>query len=216
MEHTSESIYSKKLLAIYNIWVLGFANHFAWKCPTKFQLDLYNQHVSEKHLDIGAGTGYFLDKCNFPTKNPEIHLLDLNRNCLELATKRIQRYQPIQHQADVLKPLKTNLPSFDSIAINCLLHCLPGNMADKEQVFKNLIPHLKKDGVLFGSTVLGSGIKLNMLGKKLMHLLNKKGIFNNTADNLPILELILNKNFTHYQVKTIGCVALFSASGQRL
>lgn len=142
-------------------------------------------------------------------------LLDLNQNCLDLAAKRIQRYRPIQRLADVLQPLRPDLPSFNSIALNCLLHCLPGDMTSKKKIFKNLMPHLAKDGVMFGSTVLGSEIKLNMLGKKLMRLLNAKRIFSNTADNLSALESVLHKNFVSYQIKIVGCVALFSANGHK-
>src|SRR5580765_7618237 len=121
VKHSSDSIYSKKFLAIYDFWVLGIVNPLAWKCPTKLQMDFYNQYVAKKHLDVGAGTGYFLNKCTFNTKHPEIHLLDTNRHCLASAAKRLQRYRPIHHCADVLEPLKIDLPKFESISVNCLL-----------------------------------------------------------------------------------------------
>lgn len=204
------SIYSKKTLSIYDYLVLGISNKFAWKCSTELLLDFYNEYISSNHLDVGVGTGYFLDKCTFPTEKPTLHLLDLNPNSLEAAAKRVNRYQPVKHQGDILEPIK--LPQiFDSISINYLLHCLPGDMADKEKVFKHLLANLNPEGgVLFGSTILGAGIKRNYIAKKIMHLYNSRGIFNNSQDTLPQLKLILENNFNTYTLKTVGCVALFA------
>ncbi len=39
-------------------------------------LTLYDQYVSANHLDIGVGTGYFLDHCRFPAANPRLALMD--------------------------------------------------------------------------------------------------------------------------------------------
>ncbi|MDJ0799996.1 MAG: hypothetical protein QNJ51_24845 [Calothrix sp. MO_167.B12] len=55
------AIYSKSLLLIYDFFVLGLSNTFCWQCPTKLILNFYNQHISDKHLDVGVGSGYFLD-----------------------------------------------------------------------------------------------------------------------------------------------------------
>ena len=54
--------YSKPLLSIYDLWVLGFSNTFVWRCRTSIILAFYNQHVSGNHLDVGVGTGYYLDR----------------------------------------------------------------------------------------------------------------------------------------------------------
>jgi ubiquinone/menaquinone biosynthesis C-methylase UbiE len=210
-QHNSASVYSKNLLLIYDLWVLGLSNKFIWKCPTKLLLDFYNEHITSLHLDVGVGTGYFLDKCTFPSNSPNIHLLDLNPNSLEAASNRISRYSPKTHQASILEPIALSLPTFDSIGINYLLHCLPNNMVNKEVVFKTLSPLLSKGGVIFGSTILGKSKQEGFLARKLMNFYNKKGIFSNKEDTLEELDKILSNNFNSYSIKSVGCVALFSA-----
>jgi hypothetical protein len=60
------SVYTPLTLAFYDLAVLQFSNSFVWQCSSHVLLDFYNQHISDKHLDIGVGTGYFLDRCRFP------------------------------------------------------------------------------------------------------------------------------------------------------
>jgi ubiquinone/menaquinone biosynthesis C-methylase UbiE len=201
-------IYSKPALQLYDFVVLKFSNTFAWKCPSKILLDLYNTNISANHLDIGVGTGYFLDKCTFP-KPPKISLLDLNPNTLDVSAQRISRYKPETHQGDILEPV--SLPQFDSIAINYLLHCLPGDLRSKEMVFKNGRALLNKNGVLFGATILGDMSRSNFLAKKLLTLYNSKKIFSNLNDKIEDLEALLAKHFKRYTLKQQGQVAIFTA-----
>lgn len=204
------AIYTKPLLSIYDLYVLGFSNTFVWQCPSRLIFDFYNEHVSERHLDVGVGTGYFLDKCRFPTDNPTIDLADLNRNSLNTTAKRLQRYSPTIHIVNVLEPLRIELAHFHSIALNYLLHCLPGNILSKEVVFRNLKPLLEQNnGVLFGTTILGRGIEQNFLAKTLMRIYNAKGIFGNVNDNATDLESVLKANFRDYSIRVFGCVAFF-------
>lgn len=206
--------YTRSALSIYDLFVLGFSNSFAWKCPSRFILDFYNQHVSERHLDVGVGTGYFLDKCRFPSQTPTIALLDLNSNSLHATAKRLSRYSPTCHLADVLQPIDKGIAGFSSIGLNYLLHCLPGNLASKSIVFGNLKPLLRDGGVIFGSTLLGQGVRRNYLAQKLTDLYNKKGIFSNATDNLRDLEAGLREHFVDTSIQVKGCVALFSARKQ--
>lgn len=202
-------IYSKPALFLYDFFVLKLSNSLAWKCSSRILLNLYNQHISANHLDIGVGTGYFLDKCTFP-RPPKIFLLDLNPNSLEVSARRIRRYQPQNHRADILKPISLDL-TFDSIAINYLLHCLPGDLLSKEIVFKNVRSLLNETGVVFGATILGDKNQANFFAKKLLTIYNAKGIFSNSNDTLEDLEMLLAKNFKQYSLKQQGRVALFAA-----
>ena len=203
------SIYNQAVLRIYDWYVLGFSNRFVWRCPTPVLLDFYNQHVSANHLDVGVGTGYYLDKCQFPAENPRIALMDLNPNSLKTTANRIKRYAPTTHVANVLEPIETNERAFDSIGINYLLHCLPGDMASKSVVFANLKPLLNPGGTLFGSTILGKGVQHNRLGRRLMKIYNKRAIFSNIADDLEQLERNLSLNFSEHLTRVVGTVALF-------
>lgn len=205
------AVYSQSVLSIYDLYVLGFSNSFVWKCPSHQILAFYNEHISSNHLDVGVGTGYFLDKCQFPTSDPAISLLDLNENSLQKTAVRLQRYQPTIHVGNVFDPIEIEPAGFDSIGMNYLLHCLAGNLLDKRTVFHNLKPLLnQKGGVIFGSTILGQGVPHNVMGKALMRTYNSKGIFDNTEDNLADLETVFKEEFRDYTVRVVGCVALFT------
>lgn len=204
------AVYSKPALSLYDLYVLGFSNTFAWQCPSRLILDFYNEHISGRHLDVGVGTGYFLDKCKFPIPHPTIALADLNANSLRFTAKRLQRYHPTTHLANVLQQLRLEPANFDSIAINFLLHCLPGHLLSKGSVFGNLKPLLNPDGgVIFGTTVLGTGVKRNFLAKGLMRAYNSIRIFCNSEDNASDLEYVLKDEFRDYSIHVAGCVAFF-------
>lgn len=204
------AVYSKFVLSIYDLYVLGFSNSFVWKCSSRQILAFYNKHISANHLDVGVGTGYFLDMCEFPIAQPNIGLLDLNENSLQTTATRLSRYHPTIYSADVCAPLTIEHVEFDSIALNYLLHCLSGNLLKKRNVFRNLKPLLNKNGgVMFGSTILGQGVEHNFLGKKLMKTYNAKGIFGNTEDNVADLETVLKDEFAEYSINVVGCVAFF-------
>lgn len=203
-------IYTTPVLFCYDFFVLQFSNLFAWRCPSRVILDLYNQNISTNHLDIGVGTGYFLDKCTYP-ESPKITLLDLNPNALRYCASRISRYEPNICEADILDVLPSALPHFDSIGMNYLLHCLPGSFLDKEIVFTHAKSLLRENGVVFGATILGDSANLNFLSRCLSKIYNNSGVFCNSKDVLQDLELILSRNFKEYRLWQQGCVALFSA-----
>jgi ubiquinone/menaquinone biosynthesis C-methylase UbiE len=206
---SGSAIYNRQILSIYDLGVIKLSNQFAWRCPSHVILDFYNENVSDNHLDVGVGTGYFLDKCRFPSGAPRIALMDLNPNSLHKTAARLRRYRPTTYLANVMEPVQFDPPKFDSIALNYLLHCLPGNLQSKQRVFDNLKPWLSPGGAIFGSTILGQGIRPNFLAQRLQKLYNAKGIFTNGQDSLPDLEAILNRHFRDCWTKVVGCVALF-------
>ncbi|MGO1120159.1 class I SAM-dependent methyltransferase [Rhodovibrionaceae bacterium A322] len=201
--------YTPKSLRIYDFLVHVVSNHLLWRCPTARIQALHNQHMSNNHLDVGVGTGYFLDKGRFPTPQPRLALMDLNTHCLAHAAQRVARYKPTLHEANILEPVYWQDDKFDSIGLGYLLHCLPGSMKSKAVVFDNLKPLLNDGGCLFGATILGQGVQLNAAARKLMGLYNAKGIFTNGEDNLEDLEANLKKAFRRYDLEVVGSVALF-------
>ncbi len=208
-EMTGHDVYTKLTLSVYDAWVLGITNSFIWKCPSYNLLELYNKHISSNHLDIGVGTGLFLDRCKFPVINPRIALMDINHDSLEVASQRIKRYNPEVYLRNVFEPIQFDSHTFDSIGMNYLLHCLPGTMQTKEAVFQHIKTLLNFGGVIFGSTVLGEGVERNVFAKSLMAIYNKKGIFSNKHDCVKDLKEILERHFSRTSVNVIGCVALF-------
>jgi SAM-dependent methyltransferase len=207
-----QAIYTPKMLAIYDVLVLGLSNRWIWKCPTPRLLAHYDRHVSGNHLDVGVGTGYFLDRCRFPTSTPRIALMDLNRDSLQFAARRIARYQPETYVRNVMEKIDFDGANFDSVGVNYLLHCLPGDMATKARAFDFLSPLMAPGAVVFGSTLLQGGVESSFAARRLMDFYNSKGIFSNTQDNLETLTRELEKRFSAVSVETVGCAALFSAS----
>ena len=156
------------------------------------------------------GTGYFLNKC-LKNNTKRVCLFDLNENSLNQAQKSIKRFNTSKYKVNVLEEINVNCEKFDSISINYLLHCLPNTLKEKTICFKYLNKYLNKDGIIFGSTILGKNTKKNFLAKKLMSIYNKKGIFSNSEDSFEDLEKSLNKYFKNVKIELKGTVAIFSA-----
>ena len=66
---------------------------------------------------------------------PELTLMDLNPNSLRYASRRLARYRPRAHQANVLGDWGLEPDAYDSVALTHILHCLPGAFPDKAAAF---------------------------------------------------------------------------------
>lgn len=209
---SGSDIYRRPVLSIYDPFVLGFSSRFAWKCRPETLVAMYDRYASAKHLDVGVGTGYFLDHCRFPVPNPSITLVDLNPSSLASAARRIDRYKPTVHAADIFQPLNLPEGKFDSIGLNYVLHCLAGDLKQKGTVLDNLAHSLTPGGVLFGATLLGVGVERNALARLIMGIYNRLGIFGNRADSLADLKTELERRFRVVDVQVQGCAAIFAAS----
>ena len=205
----SAAIYSPLILRFgYDAWVLGVSNHLAWKAPTSLLRRFFEANVHPDHLEAGAGTGYFPDRCHFPCSTPQITLLDVNPHCLAQASRRISRYRPATVLADITRSVPLARDAFGSIHLGFILHCLPGPMAAKAKVLDNLIPLLRPDGVLFGTTLLPDGG--NRFARFLTSAYNRKGIFGNLGDTLEELGTELRARFPVVTIERAGQVALFT------
>lgn len=205
-----QAVYTKRLLHAYDLLVLGVSNRFIWRCPTPRLVELYNQHVTANHLDVGVGTGYFLDRCRFPSATPRMALMDLNQNSLDFAARRIARYHPETYLRNVLEPISLDASKFDSVGVNYLLHCVPGSIESKAVIFDHLRELMNPGAVLFGSTLLQGGVRRNWAAKRLMTFYNSKGVFTNERDTLDGLQQSLHQCFREVSVEVVGCAALYS------
>jgi hypothetical protein len=83
-----------------------------------------------------------------------------------------------------------------------------------------VIAHLKAvmapEGVLFGSTILGTGFAKNHGARIVLKLYNLIGSFHNANDLAEDLEAVLSKHFQYHICRVIGSVALFAASDRKL
>jgi hypothetical protein len=202
-------VFNQRMLRYYDR-LLEFTCNRVWRCPIARTLELYRQHLSSNHLEVGVGTGYFLEHSELPGAERRLALLDLSPHCLQRTATRLSRYAPEIYRANALAPIELSVRLFDSIAMNYVLHCMPGAIRKKGIAFANLKPLLNESGVLFGSTVLRHGVRCDLGARSFMRLYNAAEVFCNLEDSLADLKRALEMTFRSVQIEVIGCVAQFS------
>jgi SAM-dependent methyltransferase len=207
--YAGQHFYSSWFLKIYDPLVLGVYSKFVWRCPSRVLVQHYSQHLARRHLDVGPGTGYFLERAHLP-RDFSLSLLDPNLNVLAHSSKRLARLNPVVLHADVTRPLELNR-RFDSIAINYVLHCLPGPMSRRSDTIRTLADCLEPEGVLFGATVLGTSELHTWLSCAALRENNRRGIFDNLSDTEAALRELLGGSFRVVDIHVIGAVAVFTA-----
>jgi hypothetical protein len=205
--YRGQAVYTARTLRAYDAIVVKLSNSLVWRCPARTILAQYDRHISDAHLDVGPGTGYYLDRGRAPG---DITLLDPNPDVLRYAARRLARYAPATKAADVLKPIDLEPGSFRSASLSYVLHCLPGDIDSKAVAFDHLIPLVEPGGVVFGTTILGRGVEHNRLARVLMRAYNRKGIFSNLDDDRERLERCLADRFDRFELEVSGSVALFA------
>jgi SAM-dependent methyltransferase len=209
--YAGQAAYTPRMLRAYDAMVVKLSNSYVWHCPADRILEHYDRHVAASHLDVGPGTGYYLDHCRFPDDRPLITLLDPNPEVLRFAADRLRRYEPTLLRVDALRPFGLAETAYGSIGLGYVLHCLPGGMAGKAVVFDHLAPLVARGGVLFGTTILHDGVLHTRVGRTLLRIYNRKRIFANVGDDRAGLERELARRFDRYEVEVVGAVALFAA-----
>lgn len=207
------SEYTPFFLRIYDPVILGFFTRVVWRCPTPLLVERYRRHIRHRHLDVGPGTGYFLERAGLPDGAP-VTLLDPNANVLDHASRRLQRLDITAVEADVLKPLPVDGP-FDSVALHFVIHCLPGPLSRKAAAVSNVAAVLAPTGVLFGASILGASGPHRWLARKMLDANNRRGIFDNLGDSSQGLGEILGVAFEHVELEMIGSMAVFAATNPR-
>lgn len=210
--YAGQAGYTRLMLPFYDLFVMRYTLPVLWRCPKERIIELYEANVRARHLDIGVASGYLLDKCRFPSDSPEITLMDLNPNSLRFAARRLRRYAPRTHQANVLEPWGLPAGSFESVGMSNLLHCVPGTLRDKRVALEYARDALAPGGTLFGATVLGVEAEHTKRSRKAMERLNRKGTFSNLDDRREDLEAGLAEVFPRSEVEVQGVVALFTAA----
>jgi SAM-dependent methyltransferase len=204
-----QSDYSPMLLRLYDPLVLGPIARYVWRFPLNEKTNYYPANIRPNHLDIGPGTGYFLEHSGLPDGS-KVTILDPNPNVLRYVKRRLRRLDVTAIEADVLKPLPVSGP-FDSVALGMVLHCLPGPMERKAPAIENIARVIAPQGVLFGGTVLGRSARHTRLGRAFLWAFNRRGAFGNIDDTEDGLRDILGRSFDNVEVKTVGGIAVFVA-----
>ena len=211
--YRGQSDYTRPLLTVYDAWVLGFVARFVWRCPTPRLVEGYRQHIRDRHLDVGPGTGYFLERSGLPDGS-RVTILDPNTNVLDHASRRLRHLDVTAVEADVLKPLPVDGP-FDSAALHLVLHCLPGPLTRKATAVANVAAVLAPTGVLFGASVLGTSGRHTWAARRMLDAFNRQGGFDNRSDTEEGLGDILAASFDHVELETVGSIAIFAATNPR-
>lgn len=209
------SVYTRRALQVYDWVVLGISARLIGNCNVRaLILAMYRQHISTNHLDIGPGSGYFLDHALDGAQGVRLVLSDIQPNCIVHCMKRLSRFKPSFFLANIVTPFTVDR-QFASIGLNFVLHCVPGTMHQKlEPICHNIAAMLQPDGVFFGSTAVGKGGKFNSLGKFINNKYNDVGIFSNLNDDMATIETVLKRHFKNVQTNQVGTIVFFSAVGR--
>lgn len=200
-----KGVYNAVTLRLYDAGVLGLTNRFIWRCPTPRQVEHYRHNVGVSHLDIGPGTGYYLERIESPT----VTLLDLNPACLDTAADRMPPHRTVHRlEQSFFDPIPAS-QTFDSIGLSFLLHCIP--TTEKWTTLAELREHLRPGGRVFGSTVILDRPTASGLASALNATYGRLGVFGNGADTVADLERAL-EGLDDVVIERVGQVVLFSAT----
>ena len=211
--YKGQSDYTRPLLMAYDRVVIGFVSWFVWRSPPSSLVACYRRNIRGRHLDVGPGTGYFIERSGLPAGS-SVTLVDPNANVLAYASRRLGSFDLTTVQADVLKPLPVDGP-FDSAALSLVIHCLPGPQSRKAEAIANVAAVLAPTGVLFGATVLGRSGPQTWLSHAVLSTFNRRGAFDNLDDTEEGLREMLGASFERFEVETVGSIAIFSATNPR-
>jgi ubiquinone/menaquinone biosynthesis C-methylase UbiE len=205
-----QAAYSPLVLRFYDLLVLGLSNHYLWRCPTAEIVNLHDRNVTARHLDIGVGTGYYLDHARWPDRNPSITLVDLDPNSLAAASHRLARFAPRSVRADCLEPLPLG-EKFDSVSLCYLFHCLPGTLPEKTVVLDHLQRVLAPGARVFGATILQGEVPRSRPAQALMDFLQSQGRVLERERQVGRFRNRFTATFHRRADRNAGTVALFEA-----
>jgi hypothetical protein len=206
----SQQFFNKGSLFFYDFLLYGVISKYAWGSSIQRLDTHYKKYVRHNHLEVGVGTCFLLNRVVLDSAHPRLALMDLSRECLEKTKRKVARYAPETYIQNLLEPMHHKIDQFDSIGINYVMHCVPGNFKEKGVAFTHLRPLLSENGVLFGTTVLSDNIHKNTLAKPFMWLMNSLGVFNNRGDNARDLKECLERHFQLIEFEVVGVTAFFA------
>ncbi|MBW1599892.1 class I SAM-dependent methyltransferase [Streptomyces sp. JJ38] len=197
-------------LPMYDLVAFKLNCRYVFRVPVSELVAMFDRNISAEHLDLGVGSGYFLDNCQ-TAPGQSITLADLNEHTLRHAARRLTRFRVRTVRANALEPLPLPEAAFGSASVNFLLHCVPGDIRRKAVVFDHVAACVRPGGRLFGSTVLSKGVPLNPAARAALPLWNRSGVMHNSEDSLEDLRAELAARFPVHRVTVHGCTALFEA-----
>lgn len=213
-----QATYTPFFLNIYDLFIIKFSNRYFWRCPPSKTVELYQRNLSPQHLDIGVGTGYYLQTCHEIRNTSCVGIMDLNRNSLQKTKDKLEvvGVQNIQvYQTNVLDSFPFNDAHYTSVGINYLLHCIPGSLDEKlGTIFHNVKASIRSGKIVkvFGSTIIIDEDRHTALSRAVMRFYHKKGIFHNQNDTYQGLVEVCNRHSKDVSIKIVGAVAFFEVA----
>lgn len=213
-----QATYTPFFLNIYDLFVIRFSNRFFWRCPPQRTIELYQRNVANEHLDIGVGTGFYLQASSNLRNVKSVGIMDLNDNSLTKtkgALEKIGVSNVAVYHTNVLDGFPFKEAKYSSVGINYLLHCVPGSFDEKlGNIFNNLKTSISpgRSIKVFGSTILIDEDKHTALSKLVMRFYHKKGIFHNQRDTYKSLVEACNKHSKNVLINVVGAVAFFEVT----
>jgi SAM-dependent methyltransferase len=211
--YKGQADYSRPVLQLYDPLVLGPIATYVWRCPSARLTEHYRRHIRSRHLDVGPGTGYFLERSGLASGS-EVTILDPNTTVLRHVSARLACLDVTAVEADVCKPLPLE-GTFDSASLNLVIHCLPGPFERKVAAVANVATVMAPDGVLFGSSVIGETGPHNPVARTMLRAYNRRGAFDNLQDSEGAIGEMLASSFEEVEVDAIGSIAVFTAKTPR-
>lgn len=196
---------------LYDVGLYRFVTQRIWRCPTQRLMDNYVENISDEHLEIGVGSGFFLEHTLCTDFVRRLELLDLNKRCLTKSATRLKQFAPRIHHHNILEPLEAGCYKFSSVGMNYVLHCISGGFRRNQRIFENVQSHLVKGGVFFGATLVRQPVHAGVLSWFFMNLLNALGIFNNAHHTVGELRRALQASFCEVEISMVGNAAIFKA-----
>ena len=211
--YRGQADYTRLLLNLYDPIVIGVVAGLVWRVPGEPLLENYRRNIRDRHLDVGPGTGYIIERSGL-ADGSRITLLDPNPNVLDHAARKLQRFDITAVEADVLKPLPVEGP-FESAGMNMVIHCLPAPISRKALAIRNIADVLSQTGTLFGATILGRSADHTWLARRVLAAFNRRGAFDNLDDSAAGLREILEASFGEVDVRIVRSAAIFTAKRPR-
>jgi len=194
-------------IKFYDFLVNDLNCNYAWRCHKSNIFKNYQKNLRSNHLEIGPGSGYFLNPKFHKKEISNLFLMDVNQPILEASQQNLEKhYSNIQLLNHNIFNKELDSLKINSIGINYVLHCVPGPL---DQKLEKLHLNLPKNTNIFGATVISDFERQTELSKLELKVLNHKGIFNNKMDfsNDFIDFVAKNKLENSYQI--VGNVLIF-------
>ena len=224
---TGEAAYTTNLLESYDAMVWRHNSVYHWRMNQEEAQGIYDDCLleSKSHCEIAVGTGLFLDGLDFSkcAQLSGVTLVDLQPDALQACQSRLQEnphfvnIQIDQVHANILEDPPSNLQtSFDSVAANFLVHCLPPGKETISTTFSHCASLLRDGGIFFGSTILGKELledaeNAGPASVDTINTYNEIGVFGNRDHSFRDLSEALHESFQDVEVWRVGYCAAWKA-----